>query len=155
MDQAAKAAKCLHDRIRKNGGKNAHGLRDRDATAEIEAGGAAAELAASLILRVPWTASIADNYFGPDIGVRTQVRSSNKLRRSHCLIVRERDLDKYGNVPFVLVIQTFNTFKIHGWMMSVEATTAGNLWDGGDSGRPPAWFVPEAKLYSIDTLKDI
>jgi hypothetical protein len=153
MERAAAVADELHSRLRSRGVGNAHGLKDKDATLELEAGGAQAELAASLMLGVCWTAGMNDDRFGPDIGTRTQVRSSNKPRRSHCLIIRQRDIDKYGNVPFLLVIQTGNTFRVHGWMMAQEAAQDKFLWDGGDTTRPKAWFVPERFLHKVDEME--
>jgi hypothetical protein len=155
MEEAAAVARRLHNNLRRRGVRDAHGLRARDATAELEAGGAQAELAASLLLGVPWTAGRSADKYGPDIGTRTQVRSSNKPRSSHCLIVRPRDIEKYGNVPFVLVIQAGRLFRIHGWTMALDAATDEFRWDGGDRQRPEAWFVPEAKLLPIDTLEGV
>lgn len=152
MDQADRVARRLHDRLRRLGVKNAHGLRDRDATPEMEANAAAAELAAALLLDVPWTASLLNDPCGPDIGSRTQVRSSNRPRNHHSLIVRPRDIEKYNDVPFVLVIQRGCHFTIKGWMMAFEATKEGRLWNGGDRQRPDAWFVGEEKLHDITTL---
>lgn len=155
MEEAATVARRLHDGLRRRGVRNAHGLRDKEATRELEAGGAQAELAASLLLGVPWTARYDDDPCSADIGTRTQVRSSNKPRPSHCLIVRQRDLDKYGNVPFLLVIQTGQMFRIHGWMMAFDAARPEFLWDGGDPARPKAWFVPERRLHPIETLEGV
>lgn len=153
MAVADRVAARLHDGLRRRGVKDAHGLRKEDATREMEAGGAAAEMATALLLGVPWAAGEPGNDpYGPDIGTRTQVRSSNKPRPRHSLIVRSRDIEKYGDVPFVLVIQTGRVFTIHGWMMAFEAVKKGRLWDGGDGGRPEAWFVPEEKLHDIDSL---
>ncbi len=153
MTRAAQVASKLHDRLRRQGVKDAHGLRKADATVEMESGAAAAELAASLMLGVAWTTSEKNDPYGADIGERTQVRSSGKLRSSHSLIVRSRDIEKYGDVPFLLVIQEGKAFRILGWMMSFEALKVGRLWDGGDSKRPDAWFVHESLLHHIQTLK--
>lgn len=152
MMDAANVAKQLHDRLRKKGCKDAHGLRKSDATAEMEAGGAQAELAAALMLGVEWSARNSCDTNGPDIGQRTQVRSSSKERSSHSLIVRSRDLEKYGNVPFVLIIQQGAKFRILGWMMAFEATQKGRLWDGNND-RPQAWFVSQDYLHNTQLLR--
>lgn len=154
MAAAAKVAKELHDRLRKRGIKDGHGLRRADATAELEAGGAQAELAAAKFYDVPWSASMpGHDKNGPDIGNRTQIRSSNKPRPSHHLIVRTKDILKYGSdVPFVLVIQAGSEFEIKGWATAREACEKGRDWDGGDSGRPPAYFLHESKLHEPHTL---
>lgn len=156
MAEAAEVSRKLHDAIRARGGRDAHGLRAKDATREMEDGGAAAEMAAALMLGVPWSASLPGHgQNGPDIGTRTQVRSSNVRRASHHLIVRDRDISKYGDTPFVLVIQQDRTFRILGWMMSHEARRIGRVWDGGDRSRPPAYFVHQSYLLPIETLEGI
>jgi hypothetical protein len=154
MRQAAQVAKDLHDRLRRRGVRDGHGLRKEDATPEMEAGGAAAELAAAKFYGVPWAASQPGHKAdGPDIGTRTQVRSSNKPRSSHHLIVRVKDITKYKDVPFILVIQTGNQFEIKGWASSFDAVNRGREWDGGDKGRPPAYFLHETKLNPPNTLR--
>lgn len=153
MIRAAIVAQELHDDLRARGVQDGHGLKN--AITEMEAGGAQAELAASILLGVEWTGEKNLGPYAADIGTRTQVRSSNKPRSRHSLIVRQRDLDKYGDVPFLLVIQTGNTFRIHGWMMAKEAAQDRFLWDGGDKTRPKAWFVPERFLYSIEKMEGI
>jgi hypothetical protein len=154
MDRAAGVARKLHDKLRKRGVKDGHGLRKKDATAEMEAGGAQSELAAAKFYGVPWSASLPGHQKdGPDIGMRTQVRSSNVPRSSHHLIVRSKDVTKYGDVPFLLVIQSGCRFEMKGWAMAHDAIERGRLWDGGDSGRPEAWFLHESKLNPPETLK--
>lgn len=154
MASAAAVAKELHDKLRRRGIKDGHGLRREDATAELEAGGAAAELAAAKFYGVEWSASQPGHKAdGPDIGNQTQVRSSNKPRASHHLIVRAKDVLKYGpDVPFILVIQTGNQFEIKGWATAREACEKGRIWDGGDSRRPEAYFLHESKLHAPKTL---
>lgn len=154
MQEAADAAKRLHDMLRARGARNAHGLRDEDATADLEAGGAAAELAVSVYLGVRWAGAVGNSSYGPDVGERTQVRSSNRPRKHHCLIVRQRDIDKYGNVPFVLVIQEGNRFEIKGWAWAQDAVRRGRFSDGGDKDRPKAWFLGEEFLRPIEDLED-
>lgn len=153
LKEATKVAKELHDSCRRKGIRDGHGLRKADATSDMETTGYAAEMALAQYLGVEWTARDSQDPKGPDVGERTQVRSSHVERAFHHLIVRTRDIEKYGNVPFVLVIRKGNAFFVKGWMMSYEAVNVGRWWDGGDSGRPPAYFVPEDKLYSIDTLE--
>ncbi len=155
LTDASKVAADLHDRLRKRGVKDAHGARRGDISREDEAGGAAAELAVARLLGVEWTAGQpGHDTYGPDVGTRTQVRSSNKPRPSHHLIVRSRDIEKYHDVPFVLVIQTGTQFDVKGWCMAYEALEIGRLWDGGNSQRPDAWFVHESKLHPIETLEN-
>ena len=131
------------------GARNMHGITPEDDTPEVAVGAAQAELALSLFLNVEW-ASYRKG--GPDVGERTQVRSSMRERSSHSLIVRPRDLELYGDVPFVLVIQKRNRFEVLGWMSSVEATRVGKLCNGGNWKRPDAWFVHESLLHSLEEL---
>lgn len=152
MAFAASVAKELHDRLRSAGKRDAHGLKAEELGWDFEAGGAQAELAASKYFEVPWSASLPGHTAASaDIGTRTQIRSSAKFRASHSLLVRPRDLAKYGNVPFVLVIQTGNTFEIKGWMMSEDAKKVGRYYT--DNGRPPVYLVHESKLFPAQTLK--
>ncbi len=153
LEFAAGVAATLHDSLRAKGVRDGHGLKN--ATTEMESGGAAAELAMSLLFRVEWTACSNPSPMTPDIGLRTQVRSTQKPRSHHHLIIRQKDLSKYGNVPFILVVQNGSTFDPRGWIMSHDAIKAGRLWDGGDRSRPEAFFVPEGKLLSISELEDV
>lgn len=152
MALAATVAEELHGKLRAAGVKDGHGARPEDMTPEVEAGGSAAEIAAALFLGVPWTAQHADDPYGADVGLRTQIRSTNKVRHSHSLIVRQRDLQKYGNVPFILVVQTGNRFELKGWAMAYDVKTRGREWDGGDHSRPPAYFLHESQLQPMATL---
>jgi hypothetical protein len=43
-------------------------------------------------------------------------------------------------------------FTALGWIMASEAQQVVPLTDMGN-GRPPAWFVPESRLYQIEELK--
>lgn len=151
IDFAASVSDALHDRLRSRGISNAHGAGD-ELTREIERMSAAAELAVSLYLGVKWTSSQTDDAFSSDVGERTQVRSSGASRKKHNLIVRQRDIEKYGDVPFVLVTWSDRIFTIRGWTMSCKTSLLGRFWDGGDSSRPKAWFVPENALCPIGML---
>ncbi len=154
MKQAASVAQELHDSLRKRGVRNGHGLRDADATPEMESGGAQSELAASKFFEVKWSASMPDNGTkGPDIGKRTQVRSSNKYRPSHSLLIRPRDIEKYGDVPYVLVIQNGCEFNIKGWIMAFDGLKIARVYD--DNGRPPVYMIHESKLHGPETLGSV
>lgn len=153
MAQAAAVASRLHDHLRSKGVANAHGLAQDQDTQALEIGGAASELACALLLKLPWTASVQGSAYGPDIGTRTQVRSTCKARVHHSLIVRDRDLCKYGNVPFILVVQEGKTFSLLGWLMAQDATVKGKFWDGG-LDRPGAWFVSQYKLRPMREFRD-
>lgn len=151
MAKGAAVAKELHDRLRSYGVRDGHGLRAGDHSA-MEAGGAQAELAVAKYYGVPWTASLPGHTAkSPDVGARTQVRSSFVQRSSHHLQIRNRDIDKYGNVPYILVIQTGNIFEIKGWIMCEEGLKVCRVYDA--NGRPPVFQVHESKLLHPDTLK--
>ena len=65
-------------------------------------------------------------------------------------MIRPRDIEKYGDVPYVLVIQTKNEFEIKGWTMAFEGLKVARCYD--DNGRPPVYLVHESKLNPPDTL---
>lgn len=153
MARAARVAKDLHDRLRNEGKKDAHGFKaDAVEMQRIEAGASQAELAVAKFYEVKWSAENPDNGpYGPDVGDRTQVRSSGKPRKSHNLMVRPWDLKKYGNVPFVLVIQDGEKFTIKGWAMSEDVINHGWLYN--TPGRPAVHMLPESKLKPPESLK--
>jgi hypothetical protein len=154
MAFACKEGRRRHEDSRTRGIRDAHGARPGDITLDDEFGGAAAEFAASKIFNVKWTAAHPNSPpDGPDIGNRTQVRHIARPS-SKCLLVRPSDLQKYGNVPFVLVRRQGNQFTLLGWIMAEEAQGIVPLTDKGN-GRPPAWFVPEYFLHSIEKLRNI
>jgi hypothetical protein len=151
LTMARDQAEALHGRLRRRGIKDGHGAKQGEITPEMEAGGAAAELAVAGYLQTDWTAASGDAY-SADVGKNVQVRSSNKPRPSHCLIIRRRDLDKYGeDAMFVLVIQSGNTFDLKGWLRAGDARKVGRFHSGG-LNRPPAWFVPENQLRDMKEL---
>lgn len=131
------------------GHRNACGLRRREYGPELT--GAAAELALALELGCGWTGAIEMG--GPDVGLRTQVRSSDVPRKTSHLIVRPRDFELYGEAPFVLVIRAGQEFLCKGWCLNTEAPRLGWFGDGGKN-RPDAWFVPEERLRPIEELEN-
>jgi hypothetical protein len=154
MLRARLVAQQLHSTLRALGVPDAHGAKPEDITPEIEAVAAAAELATAKLFGVPWTASLPGaSRDGPDIGRRTQVRCPKRpgLR----LIVREWDIAKYGDVPFVLVYREGCRFTFPGWLMSHEARQVGQWTDAGRSDRGRAWFIDQRKLRPIKSLEDL
>jgi hypothetical protein len=150
MQRAANVAKELHDRLRRRGIKDGHGLKAGN-HADMEAGGAQSELAVANYYGVQWTSSLPGHTaMSPDIGSRTQVRSSYIPRASHHLQIRPKDIEKYGNVPYVLVIQNQNRFEIKGWIMAFDGLKVARVYDG--NGRPPVYQIHESKLLPPDTL---
>ncbi len=107
----------------------------------------AAERAAALLLGVPYNGERS-------IGNRTQVRVIDRPEH-HCLCVRESDLDRYGNVPFVLVRKEDNRCTILGWVMGREARKIGRRADNGDMKRMPMWMVEDYLLHPITTLESV
>jgi hypothetical protein len=154
MTFASQRAIELHKEARARGVPDAHGARPGDITPDDEIGAAQAEFAASRIFGVKWSAGERNaRKDGPDIGRRTQVRRVIKLS-SKSLIIRPWDLQKYGDVPFLLMRQEGNVFAARGWIMACEAGRVCQLTDKG-TGRPPAWFVRESQLHPIEHLKDV
>jgi hypothetical protein len=152
--RARQQAERLHDGNRARGLPDAHGAKPRDIPRDTEAGAQAAELAAAKWFRVPWTSSLPGaRKDGPDIGRRTQVRRIQHHSRS--LIVRPSDIDKYGNVPFVLVYQGGDQFTLLGWIMAYDARRVGEWTKAGRIDRPPAWFVSQCRLRAIEALTDV
>jgi hypothetical protein len=92
MEFAGFLADKLREKIKKKGGKDAHGAKPGDITTQMEHGGAQAELAVAVFLSSPW--NILQGAYAADVGKDVQVRSTQKPRPSHSLIVRQRDLQK-------------------------------------------------------------
>jgi hypothetical protein len=151
MLHAGRVARNLQGRLRAAGIPDAHGARPFDIGPAREVGGRAAELAAARYYRVAWTSSRPDAHRdGPDIGRRTQVRHIGNP--THSLIVRPREIERYGNVPFVLVFRAGRTFTIRGWVMAYEARRVGRWTNAGRADRPPAWFVAQGLLRPAEEL---
>ncbi len=154
MEFAERVALTLHNQARILGVSDAHGARPGEITREDEIGGAQAELAAAKLLGVKWSAGEQEApRNGPDIGHRTQVRHVWKAF-SKSLIIRPWDIQKYGDVPFVLMRKQGPKFIAKGWIMGSEAMSICPLTDKG-TGRPPAWFVSENQLHPIQELRDV
>jgi hypothetical protein len=149
-DQASEVVRIIEERTLARGGNNrSHGLKQAFSHEERTIAHAA-ELAAAIALNVYWTGS-EGNSSASDIGQRTQVRCLLK-ETSRCLLIRESEIRKYGNVPFVLVRYREGKFLILGWIMAEKAKEVGKLTDGGDASRPPMYLVEQKHLHSVFTL---
>jgi hypothetical protein len=105
--------------------------------------GAAGEMAAAKALNLYWDGAVNTFHRG-DVGP-IQIRTA--IAHDRCLIVRDRDSDEDH---FVLVTGLMPTFRIHGWIRGADAKRP--EWLRAPQGRPPAWFVPQSELFSVQTL---
>ncbi len=139
-------------------GRNPTKTTSKSITRDDEVGGHAGELAAALMLGVDWTGMKSSNFSSnsssnsADVGHFTQVRTLTR-DTSRCLLVRPHDLEKYGNVPFVLVRRSGNRFYLLGWIWGFEAKTLGRMTDGGDKTRPPVYLVDQRNLRNMEDFK--
>jgi len=120
-----------------------HGLRDDDDpwTKDIE--GAAGELAVAKAIDRFYSGSINTFREGGDVG-RLQVRTARN--ESDRLIIRPADRD---DDLFVFVIGRIPVFEVVGWIYGREGKRSRYLFNR-DHNRPPAYFVPQIDLRSLD-----
>lgn len=76
------------------------------------------------------------------------VEVRHRISHEHQLIVREKDMDER---KYVLTRGTPPNITVVGWLSGREAKSRDYLRDYGDWG--PAYFVPDERLHSMDTLK--
>lgn len=142
IEQAKKVARIRNEKaILAHADPQKYGFKGENLSLHVE--GALAEKAASKALELEWD-------IGPwqkrswDIG-NLQIRSTKYTTGK--LIVRPADDE---NDTFVLVISRSPKFEIKGWIKGKDAKK--EEWIYSSNGRPPAWFVPQSQLNSIDTL---
>lgn len=123
----------------RDGRPDRHGFEGPGWNVHIE--GAAGEMAVAKALGIYWPCAV-NTFKMPDVG-RLQVRTRSD--KKYDLIVRHCDSP---HEVFVLVIGRVPTFEVVGWIKGVDAQRDEWLQDYG--GRPPAWFVPQKALVSID-----
>jgi hypothetical protein len=122
-----------------------HGFDGEPWNIDIE--GAAGEIAAAKALGVYWGASVNTFKVGGDVGgleIRTRSKSEYEL------LIRDNDPD---DSIFVLVTGRSPNFEVVGWMKGKDAKR--EEWKQTHGGRPPAYFVPQSELHSIESLKEL
>lgn len=121
---------------------NAHGYEGDGWNINIE--GAAGEVAVAKCIGAYWNGSIDTFKVGGDVsGIEVRTRS----KRDYDLLVRPGD---NNDALFVLVIGVCPNFDVIGWMIGRDAKQPRYLQDYGK--RPPAYFVPQSDLNSIESL---
>jgi hypothetical protein len=109
--------------------------------------GACAERAVAKWLGVYWSGSV-NGFHEPDVG-RLGVRHAKV--RSHCLIVRDRDLERYGaDARFVFVTGERGEYELRGW--ATLSTAMRPEWMRDPHGWGRAWFVPTHALVPMEEL---
>jgi hypothetical protein len=128
---------------RAKGSKPAYGLSGLEVWG-VDAEGAGGEMAAAKALNLYWDGAV-NTYSRGDVG-ELQIRTSSS--HDYKLIVREADSD---TDCFVLVTGMMPEYVIHGWILGKAAKQ--ERWKRAPNNRPPAYFVPQSELLSLDTLE--
>lgn len=123
-----------------------HGRHGAGEDLEISIGlhliGAAGEIAVAKALGVYWPPSVG-TFKAPDLGSEVQVRT--RTNDKHDLIIRPEDSD---DDFFVLAVGRLPVFRIVGWIYGAYAKR--ECWIQMHGGRPPAFFVPQSALTTIN-----
>jgi len=151
-------AEKFHAEIKEKGIPDAH---DGEPDLNDERFGHRSEYALSKYLGVPWTAKITRDKLSPDVGTRTQVRSSYRFDY-HRLIIRPKDMRKYGEDQlYVLVLHSEDGGHIlAGWCHASERNVLGKFGNMGvvnrrtGKPRPPCWFIERDNLHPITEIKN-
>jgi hypothetical protein len=125
------------------GSQDAFGCNEADGWG-LHVEGSGGEMAAAKVLNMYWDGAF-DTYSRGDVGA-LQIRTRTK--HDWDLIVRSKDSD---DDRFVLVTGTMPTFHVHGWILGKAAKD--ERWLRTHGNRPPAYFVPQSELLSLDTLE--
>ena len=103
--------------------------------------GACGELAFAKAMNWFWNGSV-NTFKLPDVG-NVQVRTRSK--DNYELIIRKNDTG-----VFVLVTGVAPRYEVHGWFNTLHVR---DEWLKDHGGREKAFFVPQAELYPLATLK--
>jgi len=133
-----------HIQAMAKGLKDKHGLRAQDRW-RVHIEGACGEIAFAKAMNMYWSPSVNTFKGHPDIG-SFEIRT--RSQQNYDLLVREDDED---DRIFVLVVGMAPQFRLVGWLTGKEAKQQRYLQTYGD--RPPAYFVPQDKLHSIESLR--
>jgi hypothetical protein len=126
----------------KAGLHDAHGLKTAGWSEHIE--GACGEMAVAKALGIYWDGSV-NSFSGDDLpGLQIRTRSQDH----YDLLIRRADSD---NSTFVLVTGRCPHYAVRGWIRAADAKKP--EFEQFHGGREAAYFVPQAALHSLDTLK--
>jgi hypothetical protein len=128
----------------RHGRRDQHGFEGLGWSEHIE--GACGELAVAKHLNVYWDGSV-DTFKADDLP-HLQVRT--RSLHHYDLLVRPQDSDE---AIWVHVTGRCPVYRVHGWLYGHEAKKP--CWLQAVGGRPPAYFVPQAALHSIDDLPNL
>jgi hypothetical protein len=126
-----------------HGHKDNHGFEGPGWNEDIE--GACGEMAVAKYLGVYWAGGMGDEFKSPDLGDKIQIRTTP--RHDGSLIVRKDAKDEH---IYVLVTGEAPNFFLRGFISAADAKR--DEFVRAPNGRPPAWFVPQYALSSIDGL---
>jgi hypothetical protein len=110
----------------------------------VDVEGSGGEMAAAKVLNLYWDGAF-NTYSRGDVGA-LQIRT--RTNHDWDLIVRDKDSD---DDKFVLVTGMMPNYLIHGWILG--KTAKDERWLRTHGNRPPAYFVPQSELLSLDTLE--
>ncbi len=140
-----------HNESEKRNKPQSDGSKDINALPNHQRG-AAAEIAATKYLEIPWNASVNTYNHFPDLGGALEVRSKTKGQKYIRLKTRA-DAEK-GHVIFVSVTRLGKQeFEIDGWILGREGMTSKYLVASDQRSKKPEWHVPLNELHSPETLK--
>jgi hypothetical protein len=107
--------------------------------------GACGEMAAARAIGQYWTPSVNTFKNGGDVGeIQVRTRSNHE----YDLLIRNSDRD---DDIFILVTGKVPSFVVRGWLRGSDCKKQEWLKEYG--GRPPAWFVPQGSLNSVDHMR--
>lgn len=146
IEVAKTIANLRQEESKKKGLKNNHGFNpSEEEDRQKNINGAAAELAVAKWLNIYFVGSVNTFKEIPDVG-RFEIRHTELDNGS--LIVRKPDPD---DRRYILVTGKLPKLNIRGWLLGADAKKT--QWCRDYGGRPPAWFVPQNGLKSLDKLK--
>ena len=112
---------------------------------ETDVNAAGAEIAAALVLGVPWRSwRNHEARHDGDLRNGTEVRHTVYATGHLCIYREDADVR-----PYVLVTGRAGVFAVRGWIRGREAKRA-ELWRS--DWRRPCWAVPQCDLWDIDAL---
>lgn len=133
---------------------NAHGLSaNKSDSLDIGILGTLGELAVARCLGIEYTGDPAK-----DVG-EYEVKTTDLIHG--CLLVRPRGrfsgvLQGSEATKYILVIRVSKVvFLVVGWLSAGEIKQKPKYFmDKGNSGRPPAWFIPQSELHPMERLEN-